>query len=154
MRHAIAAARGEPEFDGARPLLPKGRKRFEAVIERMHAAGVRLDAVYHSPLTRAVQTAEYLEDLSVGDAAPRHEADFLLTSPQDFDFSRLPIEGERVALVGHEPFLSELLAFLVTGDAALGHHFPFKKGGFAWLQGEPTAGGAVLKTLVAPKWLR
>ena len=64
------------------------------------------------------------------------------------------IEGDAVALVGHEPWMSELLAWLVTGDSyATGSHV-MKKGGVAWLRGEPLPGGMELRALIPPKVFR
>ncbi|WP_338065454.1 hypothetical protein [Thermus caldifontis] len=72
----------------------------------------------------------------------------------------IPKKG-RVALVGHEPHLSALLSWLLLGDfagasaqEALGECFQMKKGGVAWLEGEPVPGGMRLKGLFPPKVFR
>ena len=48
--------------------------------------------------------------------------------------------GERVALVGHEPWMGELVAWLTTGAPPHGSVFAFKRGGVAWLEGQPQPG--------------
>lgn len=147
VRHAIATERADPAFDHARPLTGKGRKRFEEVVRGLRALGVRFDRVFHSPWVRALQTAELLRpiasELVVLDAlaaAPRPE---LLDA----------IRGETVALVGHEPWMGELCAELVTGRRELGAHFKFKKGGVAHLTGKPHSSGCQIAGLYAPSVL-
>ncbi len=65
------------------------------------------------------------------------------------------IEGERVALVGHEPHSAGCSAFLTTGgEIARGERFPLKKGGMALLSGSLRPGPMELQALVLPKMLR
>jgi len=61
---------------------------------------------------------------------------------------------ETIAIVGHEPDLSELVAWLVTGKPV--PFFAFKKGGAAYLDLETPVhpGRAVLRWLLAPAVLR
>src|SRR5206468_7939903 len=58
---------------------------------------------------------------------------------------------DSVALVGHEPLLGEVIAFLLTGSAG-GGSFPLKKGGAASLalDGDIPSGSA-LRWLLTPK---
>jgi phosphohistidine phosphatase len=51
------------------------------------------------------------------------------------------LAGRRVGLVGHEPWLSELLALVLFGEPEQAEKFVLKKGSVAWLEGEPRAGG-------------
>ena len=62
--------------------------------------------------------------------------------------------GERVALVGHQPWLGELVYWLLMGDQANGSGFAFKRGGVAWLEGRPTPGRMMLRAFLPPKVLR
>ena len=64
------------------------------------------------------------------------------------------LRGERIAAVGHEPWMGELCAWLVTGDPDLGDRFPFKKAGVAMLEGTPEPGGCALRAIWPPKTLR
>ena len=66
-----------------------------------------------------------------------------------------------MALVGHEPYLSELLGWLLFGDfvgdsarEALAERFLFKKGGVAWLEGRPRPGEVALRAFLPPKVFR
>ena len=62
--------------------------------------------------------------------------------------------GNAVAVVGHEPHLSTLLAWLVTGEATLGGAFELKKGCVARLEGTATPAGMRLRFLLPPSTMR
>jgi phosphohistidine phosphatase len=145
IRHAIAEERrpGLPDVD--RELTNKGRARFEIVVESLERAGFRFDRVYHSPWLRAAQTAELLDPITEG---PRIAAEGLAQSPEADFFASL--EGERVACVGHEPWMSEAVSLLTIGDPD-GGWVRFKKGGVAWLRGTPGLGRMELRALLPPK---
>ena len=64
------------------------------------------------------------------------------------------LDGTRVALVGHEPWMGELVAWLTTGATLHGSVFAFKRGGVAWLEGQPQPGQMVLQAFLPPKVLR
>jgi phosphohistidine phosphatase len=149
VRHAIAVPAALNLPDATRPLTAEGRSKFVKAVRGAKALGWRFDRLYHSPLTRAVETAELLRSLLDGPATALPD---LARAPDEEMLAH--IEGSRVALVGHEPHLGALLAWLVAGDAGLGERFCFKKGGFAVLSGEPRPGAMTLEGLFAPKVLR
>ncbi len=130
IRHARAeeraafAASGLP--DEERPLTRDGIRRMRRACAGLAREVVTLDLIASSPLLRARQTAEIvhaaypqarrteLGALSPG-AHPRAVRDWLRDQ-----------EAGAVALVGHEPDLGLLAAWLLSGDA---HPFlPMKKG--------------------------
>jgi len=151
MRHGIAFEREAWQGEEvARPLTAEGKERTRAVLEALRSKNrLKLDAVWTSPLTRALQTAEIagkvlaapvgvVGALACGADLPVLQTVFLKKAP-------LP---ERLMLVGHEPDCGALIAALVgdpNGDYAL------KKAGVAALKGEFKAGGMVLKWKLAPK---
>ena len=128
VRHAIAAERGEewPD-DSKRPLTERGMGRFKEVVRGLRSLDVALDEVFTSPLVRARQTADLLAAGVDGKAivktldalAPGHAPATVMA--QLAKAARRP----RLALVGHEPDLGELAAFLIGAQRAL----PFRKGG-------------------------
>jgi phosphohistidine phosphatase len=116
--------------------------------------GIRLDRILHSPLLRAVQTADLLTPL-VEDEALGGETEVtphLAESPTESLL--VDVVGDRVALVGHQPWLGELCAWLVTGSTELAERFPFPKGGVVRLEGEPRPGGMRVKDAWSPDLLR
>jgi phosphohistidine phosphatase len=145
IRHAIAEERRVGLPDAERALTDKGRARFEAVVQSLDRAGFRFDRVYHSPWLRAVQTAELLAPIADGPMVP---TEGLAQSPQSGFFASL--EGERVACVGHEPWMSDTVALLTVGTPD-GTWLRFKKGGIAWLRGSPIPATMELRAFLPPR---
>ncbi len=149
IRHAIAVPRADESLDHARPLTAKGRDRFSRSVQTLETLGVKLDRVYHSPWVRARQTAELLGPIASGELV---ETEGLARSPDETLLEE--IRGEHVALVGHEPWMGELLALLLVGERDKGLLFHFKKGSIGHLEGIASPGGCELHTLWDPKVLR
>jgi phosphohistidine phosphatase len=145
IRHAIAEERREGLPDAERALTKKGRDRFSAVVETLARFGFRFDRVYYSPWLRAVQTAQMLEPITDGELV---EAEGLARAPDPTFFGS--IRGHSVSCVGHEPWMSDALSLLTTGDPH-GPWLRFKKGGIAWLRGSPHPGGMELRALMPPR---
>jgi len=155
VRHAIAAERG-PEWpdDSKRPLTHKGVARMRQVVNGLRALGVRPDVIGTSPLVRARQTADVLvaglkpaPELTVVPAmAPGHTPAELAAALK----AMTAVGG--VALVGHEPGLGELAAWMIGARAAL----PFKKGGVCLIDlpslARPREGALIW--MATPKMLR
>jgi phosphohistidine phosphatase len=149
IRHAPAEPRDADRADAARALTPRGAKKWARAVRGLKRLGVRLDRLYHSPWLRAVQTAEALTPLVTGETVVTTR---LTEAPSRTLLDELG--GASTALVGHEPWMSQLLALLVLDGPAQGPRFVLRKGGVAWLSGEPTPGGMTLKALFPPKALR
>lgn len=148
IRHAIAHDAEPGQSDDARPLSEEGIQKFSEVVRGLKRLGVRLDRLYHSPKLRAVQTAELLVPLLNGETevTPHLAAEPSLELLQT-------LQGSSVALVGHEPWMSDLCAWLLTGRRG-GGPFPFKKGGVAQLEGAPKPGQMKLMGFWSPRLLR
>ena len=157
VRHAIAFERSTRRWpdDAERPLSPRGVARAAkaaAGLKRLVGAPQRVLA---SPLVRAQQTAAILSDVAgwppaanCAELAPGAAPEALLAA-----LRRWP--EARVALIGHEPGLSRLLAAALAGEAGAGA-FRFRKMGAALLSfaGAARPGGARLEWLVPAKLLR
>lgn len=157
IRHAIAEERRRDLDDAARALTPRGRERFRRGVRGLRHLGVRFECVVHSPLLRAVQTAQLLEPLLERRGGEFHVSASLARPPSEALLSE--IGGERVALVGHEPWLSELACWLITGWRPYSgpQHAPWielGKGGAALLEGELAPGSMQLLALHRPRTLR
>jgi phosphohistidine phosphatase len=128
VRHAIAAERSDkwPD-DSKRPLTHEGAARMRHVVQGLVSLDVRLELVLTSPLVRAVETADILSHglksrppvvklpvLAPG-GAPNRVAEALASYTKPCD----------IALVGHEPELGELAAWLIGSRVPL----LFRKGG-------------------------
>ena len=155
VRHAIAADRGPAWPDDAkRPLTHKGIARFREVVGGLRALDVKVDLVVTSPLLRAAQTAQLLVDglapaptlniavaLSPG-VPPARVAEALVAFPR----------SRTLAIVGHEPGLGELAAWLIGAGAPL----PFKKGGVCRIDVAAASwrGAGHLQWFATPRMLR
>jgi phosphohistidine phosphatase len=155
VRHAIAADRGDqwPD-DSVRPVTRQGAARMRRVVRGLAALDVKLDLILTSPLLRATQTAELL---AAGlRPAPRvREAPALALGSTPAKVAELLGEqasAHQIALVGHEPALGELAAWLIGARTAL----PFKKGGVCRIDvpALPPGRSGQLVWLATPKMLR
>lgn len=113
LRHAEAVDHVD---DDARDLSEYGRKSLEPVAgwvrsQRLLPPDVE---VWHSPLRRAVQTAQiFVKEAGFTRALQQRSG----LRPEDDPEALLPLlsaRGEALLLVGHEPFLSTLATLLLT----------------------------------------
>jgi phosphohistidine phosphatase len=154
IRHAIAVPRGTPGIpDADRPLTPEGERKFRQAARGLARLRKRPDAVLTSPWRRALQTAEIAAG-AWGRITPRQTPALAGGSFEDLAAALADHSPQStVALVGHEPHLSALLARLLgtTRDDRL----TFRKGGAALvdLPGGLDEGGRLL-WYVPPKILR
>lgn len=117
-RHGLAgdktewAETGKP--DSERPLTKEGKEKTKEAADGLAAFVEKADLVATSPWKRARQTAE-LASKSL--KAPLAETDLLLPHRSGADLSEWlsGLEGERVVLVGHEPHLSRVVTWLLSG---------------------------------------
>ena len=156
LRHGIAAERDTPSYerDADRPLTPKGERRLEQIADAMEAMGLTFDLIISSPYLRARQTAEIVaaalglkKKLEFSEAlTPDGDPQALVAA-----LNKMTPQPEKVLLVGHEPFLSELISTLTSGDAHIA--MDFKKGGLCKLEIETLRPGrcATLAWLLTPR---
>jgi phosphohistidine phosphatase len=154
VRHGIAVERGTPGIpDDDRPLTPEGEKKFKQAARGVARVLDKPYAILTSPLPRAHRTAELLSEAFGGvtlTATPAlSEGSFQDLKSQLGDYPKKAL----LAVVGHEPFLSSLLAKLLRAKSAPA--LEFKKGGMALVElaGGLDDGGALLAFL-PPRVLR
>lgn len=153
VRHAIAVERTSTMEDAARPLTERGARRFARAVRGLERLELRLDHVFHSPWLRARQTAELLAPITAGGV----EVTELLADDPGEELLALAgrfSDSSRIAFVGHEPWMGELLSLLLTGTTRFAEKFLFKKGGLAWTLGDPRPGKMSLVCMFTPKSLR
>ncbi len=154
VRHAAAVPSGTPGVpDDERPLTPEGASKFRVAAKGLARIARRPDVLLTSPLPRARATAEIAAQAfkriepTVEPALAHGSVDEIMTA-----LGKRPA-GATIALVGHEPTLSMILARLL--GAADAERLAFKKGGAALvdLPDGPSAGGQLVWFL-KPKVLR
>jgi phosphohistidine phosphatase len=131
VRHAIAAERDPVRWpdDGNRPLTPEGEARFRVAARGLRRIVPSVELVLSSPMVRAWQTAEILVE-EAGWPKPHREATLAAGQSATRAVTALRAHSDRqsVAVVGHEPNLSELVGRLVAGPEE-GLAIEVKKGG-------------------------
>ena len=158
IRHGPAGDREEWEAGGhddrLRPLTPEGRKEMQRVVTGLARVAPTIDLLATSSLARAAETAEIVAQaydskaVVLGALAPDRDPEevvrWLEKQPPD----------HTVGLVGHEPHLSTLVGYLLTGTRA--SFIDLKKGGACMLDlpGAPQPGKGNLKWLLTPRELR
>jgi phosphohistidine phosphatase SixA len=134
VRHAIAAERG-PQWprDEERPITKDGAARMREIVKGFARLAAGLSP---APAIRAVAA------LAPGSAPPQVVA----------ALSALRARAEAIALVGHEPGLGLLAAWLISARTPP----PFKKGGICRIDLDdwPPARGGRLIWLATPRMLR
>ena len=131
MRHGIAVMRGATTMidDAKRPLTPEGKQKMRDIASGLVRAGFEPDWIVSSPLVRAVESAEIVEE-ALSSKPPLDFCDALRPGgdPEELvTFLAKRSNRRRVLVVGHEPDLGELAARLI--GAGRNANMPFKKGG-------------------------
>jgi phosphohistidine phosphatase len=153
VRHGIAEDSAASGRDADRALTDEGRRRVDAVARALVELGLRMDRVLHSPALRAAQTAERLAPLLDGqDARHAIAACGALAAPPG-EALLAALQGERLTVVGHEPWLSQLVAWLAVGEPRAARAFDVRKASVAWLEGEPRPGRMTLRALLPARVL-
>ncbi len=159
VRHAIAEDREAfaqtGKDDTERPLTAPGRRKFERGVRGLREVVESIDVLATSSLVRATQTGEILEEAygidrttRLPELAPEADPSSIL------GWLRRQRRRPLVAIVGHEPHLSGLVEYLLTGRRSA--FVDLKKGGACLLAlGEaPEPGRAELRWLLTAAQLR
>lgn len=157
VRHAIAfdpSAERWPD-DAERPLTPQGMERARKAARGLKRIAEPPVRVLASPFTRAQQTASILTRFAGWPEATPCVELAPGASPGDVLALLARSREPRIALVGHEPGLSRLIAACLPGGAGT-PAFEMKKMGVALLAfpGTARAGRGRLDGLLPPKVLR
>lgn len=143
-RHAQAEA-GEP--DEGRELTPHGRKqavKMAAWLDRSLPSGCR---IVSSPALRCVQTAQALDrKFKIIDEVGPHATPQQVLQAIDWPAGRSPI-----LLVGHQPWVGQVAAFLLSGEV---RDWTVKKANAWWIANRQREGveGLYLRAVLAPEF--
>src|SRR5437016_2351820 len=154
LRHGVAEEVGPEGTDGSRRLTPGGRRKLRAAAAGMRAFGLTFDAILTSPLARAAETAAIVAEAQGSQAAPRELAALEpgVPPPETVRALRAFARYEHVVIVGHEPGLSGVVAFLLTGSPD-GLRLALKKAGLVALEVRDPGRGraATLHCMLTPR---
>jgi phosphohistidine phosphatase len=153
VRHGIAYEQDPLRWpdDAERPLTMEGEVAFRKAARGLTKLTDPPSVVLSSPYVRAWRTAEILSEEAGWPPPEPFKALEANRDAQGVIEELNDIEGEAsIALVGHEPMLSELISMLIGGA-----NVDLKKGAVARLDAHAlTRGGATLRWLLPPKALR
>ena len=150
LRHGIAedSAKGG---DAKRALTDEGKKKMKEAAAGFARLETEMDAIYSSPLVRAVQTAEIVSR-AIGhhrkveimeQLAPGHGPDAVLKQLKG-------VKHRTVILSGHQPNCGDLASLLLGGASV-----EFKKGGICLIETETLeAASGILIWHLSPMVLR
>jgi len=111
--HAPTPAEAGVKTDAQRPLSEKGRADAARMAEEIVRRGGRPALVLHSPLVRAVQTAQAAAAVLKTDARAFDPLDNTLPPEEALSQLRLRVGDAADALaVGHQPQIGEIAALL------------------------------------------
>ena len=159
IRHGIAAVRGTYSQDEERPLTDKGVRKTTLVAQKLAAIGLEFDSILTSPLVRAYQTAEILQQAGLGSKIATFEPLAPNGNIQEWlewlkeQFSSINSE-RKLAMVGHQPDLGNWTEMLVWGS--IKEQIIVKKAGVIGLEIlniDRPLGTSQLFLLTSPKWL-
>jgi phosphohistidine phosphatase len=130
IRHGLAGEHGTYANDEERPLTQEGKRKTKQVAQRLLELDIQFDLIQTSPLVRAQQTAEILQAVGLGHSLedsvylkPNGDMSGWLTWLQDWRNRG----NKTLAIVGHEPDLSQWAERLVWGEPR--HNLVLKKAG-------------------------
>ena len=127
------------EEDSERPLSEKGRKDIQSMAGFLARSGVKVIRVVHSGRKRALETAVLLADVigpgkvveeAVSGLAPNDSTDQVFEAASAW---AADAESGDVMVVGHQPFMGNLVARLLTGSENVAD-FAFRPGTVACLE--------------------
>jgi phosphohistidine phosphatase len=158
VRHGVAADQEEfaktGQADDERPLTAKGRKKMKRAARGLCAIVPEIALLATSPLVRAKQTADivaeaYDREVDAVTGALRPDSAF----SKFVDWVKPHRDQSLVCIVGHEPHLSGLATWLMSGSET--SRLELGKGGACLLSfdGVPKKGGATLVWLLTSKQL-
>jgi phosphohistidine phosphatase len=118
-RHGIAEDARPGHTDAKRALTDEGKKKVAEVVNAVRRAGVEPSLIASSPYVRAMETARiaaegfnYKSDIvRTENLVPHSTPQKVWAELRDYR------EESAVLLAGHEPLLSQLLAYLLASPA-------------------------------------
>ena len=115
LRHGDASSNVRYD-DSERPLTDLGMRQAALVGSFLQRMNIIIDGVLSSPLKRAQETASIV--LSGKNTQEVILSEFLLngSDPQQLYNQMDELEASSVLIVGHEPYLSEIISLLVGGN--------------------------------------
>ncbi|HEX7809790.1 MAG TPA: histidine phosphatase family protein [Thermoanaerobaculia bacterium] len=152
LRHGIAEEPSAEKKDEDRGLTAEGQKRMKQIARGLERALPKAQAIYTSPLLRAMQTALWVSK-GYRSKANITTTDALAPSATKRQFLAFlkTIRERRLIIIGHEPNLTESLRAITGIEGSDG--VELKKGGCYGVRVFPDGKG-VLEWILPPRILK
>jgi phosphohistidine phosphatase len=102
--------------DPERRLTDRGVEEVRKVAEHAKGLGLRVSEIFHSPKTRARETAQLFAELLKPDKGIDQSDNLLPMDDPGLWALRLAGMKEDIMLVGHLPYMARLAGLLLCGD--------------------------------------
>jgi phosphohistidine phosphatase len=142
------------ESDELRPLTRDGKREMKKIAKGIRKIVKKIDILATSPLVRARQTAGIVADEMEMDEAEVTDTLKPESALEDFEkWAGLYAHQDLLAIVGHEPHLSSLVTWLISGKRE--SRIELKKGGACLIEFEAEAkhDAGTLSWLLTPRQL-
>lgn len=154
IRHGPAGKTMEDGInDDKRPLTKKGNEKMKDIAKALRDQKISFDMILTSPLLRSMETAEIVNDYC-GATKEVTITDLLIPGASCnnlIKFLNKFKEAKRIAIIGHEPFLSSFASYCISKNMT--SLMKLKKGGILKVEINDTIrpGRCILSALMEPK---
>lgn len=129
IQHGIALPE---EKDPKKSLSPEGKEETQRTAEFLKTKSIKVDAVWHSPKLRAIQTAQIVANsIFYSETKERNDLN-PLDSVENFS-EEIKSLDKNLMIVGHLPFLQKLSSLLLSGSET-NQFISFKNSGVVCLE--------------------
>ena len=129
IQHGIALPE---EKDPEKSLSPEGKEETQRAAEFLKTKNIEVDAVWHSPKLRAIQTAQIIVNSIVCSEIKERDDLNPLDSVENFP-KEIKSSNKNLMIIGHLPFLQKLASLLLSGSET-NQFISFKNSGVVCLE--------------------
>jgi len=120
------------EKDPEKPLSPEGKEQTQKIAEFLKTKSLKVDSIWHSPKSRAIQTAEIISN-SIYCSEIKERNDLNPLDPVEKFPDEIKSLNKNLMIVGHLPFLQKLASLLLSGSET-NQFISFKNSGVVCLE--------------------
>jgi len=129
IQHGIALPE---EKDPEKSLSPEGKEKTQGTAEFLKTKSIKVDAVWHSPKLRAIQTAQIVSNSVFCSEIQERDDLNPLDSVENFP-EEIKSSKKNLMIIGHLPFLQKLASLLLSGSET-NQFISFKNSGVICLE--------------------
>jgi len=120
------------EKDPEKSLSPEGKEETQRTAEFLKTKSIKIDAIWHSPKLRAIQTAQIVANSVFCSEIQERDDLNPLDSVENFP-EEIKSSNKNLMIIGHLPFLQKLASLLLSGSET-NQFISFKNSGIVCLE--------------------